>query len=104
MANFIQSLIDGSIKSDPFYAKASFLQNFEKTDHHTIIDYINDFAIQYVRYNELKGQNSGLRILYGIDKDTGNFIIFYVGAPFHEGSKASSLSIKNFTDFALQPL
>ena len=50
------------------------------------------------------GQNSSLRILFGIDKNNGNVIIFYVGAPFHKGSKALSLSIKNFIDFDVKPL
>lgn len=104
MNKFIQSLGDGSINSHPFHTNTLYFQKFSKEDQNTINKCIKDFDIQYVCYKEQNGQNSSLRILYGIDKKKNNVIIFYVGAPFHKGSKASTLSSKNFTDFALQPL
>ena len=78
-----------------------FFQKFSKDEIETINKCINDFNIQYVCY---KKQNGSLRILFGIDKKKENVIIFYVGAPFHKGSKASLLSIKNFTGFDVKPL
>ena len=104
MNKFIQSLGDGSINSHPFHTNTLYFQKFSKEDQNTINKCIKDFDIQYVCYKEQNGQNSSLRILYGIDKKKNNVIIFYVGAPFHKGSKASTLSSKNFTDFSLQPL
>ena len=104
MNKFIQSLGDGSINSHPFHTNTLYFQKFSKEDQNTINKCINDFKIQYVCYKNQNGQNSSLRILFGIDKKKENVIIFYVGAPFHKGSKASTLSTKNFTGFDVKPL
>ena len=87
-----------------FSALRLSFQKFSKSDLKTINNDIKDYNMRYVSYKDQNGQNSSLRILYGINKEKGIVIIFYVGAPFHKGSRASTLSIKNFTNFALQPL
>ena len=68
MNKFIQSLSDGMVNSHSFHTHTLFFQKFSKAEIEIINNCINDFNIQYVCYKGQNGQNSSLRILFGIDK------------------------------------